>query len=44
MADPTFYQQRNSEKITAAQQRLEAVEQKLEAAYGRWQELEQIPE
>jgi ATP-binding cassette subfamily F protein uup len=44
MADPTFYQQRISEKITAAQQRLEAVEQKLEAAYGRWQELEQIPE
>lgn len=44
MADPTFYQQGNSEKIAAAQQRLETVEQKLEAAYGRWQELEQIPE
>ena len=44
LADPTFYQQGNSEKITAAQQRLEEVEQQLEAAYGRWQELEQIPE
>ena len=44
MANPTFYQQGNSEKITAAQQQLEAVEKELEATYGRWQELEQIPE
>ncbi len=44
MADPTFYQHGSSEKIAAAQQRLEAVEQELEATYGRWQDLEQIPE
>ena len=44
MSDPTLYQQGDSEKITAAQQRLEAVEKELEATYGRWQELEQIPE
>ncbi|HDR46840.1 MAG TPA: ATP-binding cassette domain-containing protein, partial [Geoalkalibacter subterraneus] len=44
MADPTLYQQGNSEKITATQQRLEVVEKELDTAYRRWQELEQIPE
>ncbi|MFO7813761.1 MAG: ATP-binding cassette domain-containing protein [Pelovirga sp.] len=44
LADPGLYQQGNNEKITAAQQRLEAVEKELETTYGRWQELEQIPE
>ncbi|MFO7767035.1 MAG: ATP-binding cassette domain-containing protein [Pelovirga sp.] len=44
MADPAFYQQGDSEKITAAQQRLARVEEELEASYQRWQKLEQIPE
>ncbi|MBW6509186.1 MAG: ATP-binding cassette domain-containing protein [Desulfuromonadales bacterium] len=44
MADPTLYQQGGSAAVTATNQRLAELEATLEKAYGRWQELEQIPE
>jgi ATP-binding cassette subfamily F protein uup len=40
MADPALYQQRGAE-VTAFSSRLKAVEQELEAAYQRWEALEE---
>jgi len=40
MADPAFYQRHGAE-VTALGSRLKAVEQELEAAYQRWEALEQ---
>ena len=44
MADPTLDQQGGSAAVTAANQRLASVENELDTAYRRWQELEQVPE
>ena len=41
LADPAFYRQAG-EKVAAAKTRLEQLEQELETAYGRWQELEEL--
>lgn len=41
IGDANFYRQ-SSDKITATMERIEAVKIELEAAYGRWQELESI--
>ena len=43
MADPAFYQQ-NGEDVTAAQTRLEQIDNDLKQAYARWEELGQIAE
>jgi ATP-binding cassette subfamily F protein uup len=41
MSDPSFYRKAGSD-IAAAQRRLEALEEELESAYQRWEELEAI--
>ena len=43
MADPAFYQQ-NGEDVTAAQTRLEQIDNDLKQAYARWEELGEIAE
>jgi ATP-binding cassette subfamily F protein uup len=43
MADPAFYRQ-NGEDVTAAQTRLEQIDNDLEQAYSRWEELGEIAE
>ena len=43
MADPAFYQQ-NGEDVTAAQTRLEQIDNDLKQAYARWEELSEIAE
>ncbi|MEE2727750.1 MAG: ATP-binding cassette domain-containing protein [Candidatus Latescibacterota bacterium] len=43
MADPAFYQQ-NGEDVTAAQTRLEQIDNDLKRAYARWEELGEIAE
>ena len=43
MADPAFYRQ-NGEDVTAAQTRLEQIDNNLEQAYARWEELGEIAE
>src|SRR5690606_31948184 len=42
MADPGFYAAGDGAAVAAAKDRLEAVERELEAAYERWQALEEI--
>ena len=39
MADPAFYR-KDGAAITGTKARLEALEEELGAAYGRWEELE----
>jgi ATP-binding cassette subfamily F protein uup len=43
LADPQFYREAG-DQIGPAQQRLEALQKELDAAYARWQELESIKE
>ena len=43
MADPAFYRQ-SGEDVTAAQTRLEQIDNDLEQAYARWEELGEIAE
>ena len=43
MVDPAFYRQ-NGEDVTAAQTRLEQIDNDLEQAYARWEELGEIAE
>ena len=43
MADPAFYRQ-SGEDVTAAQTRLEQIDNDLEQAYARWEELSEIAE
>ncbi|MEW6076316.1 MAG: ATP-binding cassette domain-containing protein [Thermodesulfobacteriota bacterium] len=42
MADPSFYKQ-SREKIVGEQNRLKAVEERIAAAYRRWEELDALP-
>ncbi len=44
MADPALYKEADGATINALKERLAALEAELEAAYRRWEELDQIPE
>ncbi|MDT8419836.1 MAG: ATP-binding cassette domain-containing protein [Desulfuromonadales bacterium] len=44
MAEPSFYQQGDGSAISAAQLRLQEIEDLLRGYYQRWEELEAIPE
>ena len=44
LADPELYKVDNGERINSLKERLQSVESELEAAFLRWEELEQIPE
>jgi len=44
LADPELYKTDQGERINTLKARLAAVEEELEAAFLRWEELEQIPE
>lgn len=39
---PEFYADRDTAKVTAANERLAALERELDMAYERWDELEQL--
>jgi ATP-binding cassette subfamily F protein uup len=43
MSDPAFYRQ-DAERITAVKQELENLEQELESAFARWENLESLPQ
>ena len=42
MSSPEFYAKGDPTQVTATNARLEALEKKLDEAYGRWEELEQL--
>ncbi|NOQ51849.1 MAG: ABC transporter ATP-binding protein, partial [Desulfuromonadaceae bacterium] len=44
LADPNIYKDGDGSLITALQERLQTIENDLEEAYLRWDELEKIPE